>query len=99
MLSANMRKFIKLLAVLITLYLTLSVLAGIVLAEGSLRLHHRPLSHQLEAQSIVHREFQTDLQEVSITASDSVVLKGWYVHPRNFNSSAVVLTHGITDNR
>lgn len=80
-------------------YLLLSVIVGIVLAEGSLRPTHRPLSHRQEAEAIVHQEFQTDLQEVSITAADSAVLKGWYVHPRQFNGNAVVLTHGITDNR
>lgn len=94
-----MRKFFKIFAVLIALYLALSLLAGIVLAEGSLRLYHRPLTHRLEAQTIVHREFQADLQEVSIAASDSAILKAWYVRPRNFNANAVVLTHGITDNR
>jgi pimeloyl-ACP methyl ester carboxylesterase len=26
-------------------------------------------------------------------------LKAWYVQPRTFNGSAVILTHGITDNR
>ncbi|MBZ5521430.1 MAG: alpha/beta fold hydrolase [Acidobacteriia bacterium] len=36
---------------------------------------------------------------MSVTAADGAVLKGWYVHPRLFNGSSVVLTHGITDNR
>lgn len=80
-------------------YLLLSVIVGIVLAEGSLRPTHRPLSHRHEAEMLVRREFQADLQEISIDAADSVVLKGWYVHPRQFNGNAVVLTHGITDNR
>ena len=85
--------------ILCAAYLVLSVIAGVVLAEGSLRPTHRPISHRQEAQAIVHQEFQTDLQEVSITAADSAVLKGWYVHPRSFNGNAVVLAHGITDNR
>lgn len=96
---ANMRKLIKIFVILCLLYLSLCVLGGIVLAEGSLRLHHRPLTHRAEAETVVQREFQTDLQEVSITASDSAILRGWYVRPHNFNGNAVVLTHGITDNR
>ena len=94
-----MRKVIKIFAIGAVSYLLLSLLAGIVLAEGSLRLYHRPLTHRLEAQSIVHHEFQTDLQEVSITASDSAILKAWYVRPHGFNRNTVVLAHGITDNR
>jgi len=94
-----MGKFIKILIVVIALYLALSAVAGVVLAEASLRLWHRPLSHRQQAQAIVRSEFQTDLQEVSITASDSAILKAWYVRPHSFNSNAVVLTHGITDNR
>lgn len=85
--------------ILCAAYLVLSVIAGVLLAEGSLRPTHRPISHRQEAEAIVHQEFQTDLQEVSITAADSAVLNGWYVHPRNFNGNAVVLAHGISDNR
>ncbi len=43
--------------------------------------------------------FHTELQNVSIQAADGVVLKAWYIHPKAFNGSAVLLLHGITDNR
>lgn len=89
----------KIFAVVGGIYLLLSIAGGIVLAEASLRLRHRPLSHRQEAESLVRSEFQADLQEVGIRAADAVVLKGWYVHPHLFNGNAVVLTHGITDNR
>ena len=92
-------KLLKIAILICALYLALSVIAGILLAEGSLRLPHRPLSHRQQAETLVRQEFQADLQEVSITASDFIVLKGWYVHPHDFNGSTVVLAHGITDNR
>ena len=76
-------------------YLLLSVLGGIVLAEGSLRLHHRPLSHQQEAEALVRQEFHAKLQEVSITAADGVVLKGWYVHPQQANGYTVLLAMAL----
>lgn len=95
----TVKKFIKILGFVCSLYLLLSAVAGILVAEGSLRLQHRPLRHRQETEAIVHREFQTDLGEVSITASDSVVLKAWYIHPPNSNGNTVVLAHGITDNR
>src|SRR5215469_14542936 len=95
----KLRKLFKIAVLLCALYLSLSLIAGVVLAEASLRLHHRPLSHREEATAQVKQVFGTELQDVSITAADSVVLKAWYVHPQKFNGSAVVLMHGITDNR
>ena len=93
------KTIIKIVIILTAFYLALSAVGAVVLAEGSLRLRHRPLTHRLEAESLVQREFHTELQEVSITASDAAILKAWYVRPQNFNHNAVVLTHGITDNR
>lgn len=95
----TMQKAVKILAALCAVYLVLSVVAGILLAEGSLRLPRRPLTHQQEAADLVRQEFQAELQDVSITAADFATLKGWYVRPQAFNGDAVVLMHGITDNR
>ena len=94
-----MRKLIKVFTIIVATYLTLSLIAGIVLAEASLRLHHRPLKYRQEAAKIAQQEFQSELQEVSITAADSISLKGGYVRPKVFNGNSVVLMHGITDNR
>jgi len=94
-----MRRVIKILGVLLALYLAFSLVSGVFLAEASLRLQHRPLTHRQEAVAVARQQFQAELQEVSITAADSVVLRAWYVHPRNSNGNTVVLMHGITDNR
>ena len=94
-----MRKLIKAFTIILAVYLSLSVFAGIILAEGSLRLHHRPLRYRQEAAKIAQQEFQAELQEVSIAAADSISLKAWYVRPKVFNGNSVVLMHGITDNR
>lgn len=96
---SQIRRFLKILAVLCALYLTLCIVAGVVIADASLRLPHKPLSHRQEAAAVARQEFGAVLQDVSIPAADSVLLKAWYVHPRDFNGSTVVLMHGITDNR
>ena len=93
------QRIFKILLIVCSLYVVLSAVAGVVIVEASLRLQHRPITHREQAMTIVRKEFQAELQDVSITAADAVVLKGWYVHPHSFNGSAVVLTHGITDNR
>lgn len=39
------------------------------------------------------------VQDVSITAPDAAVLRGWMVRPQQSNGNAVVLLHGLGDNR
>ena len=80
-------------------YLIMAAIGGIFVAEGSLHLRRLPLSHRAQFAALVKDKYQAELQDVSITAADSAVLKGWYVHPSNFNGNSVVVLHGITDNR
>jgi len=96
---SRFKKLLKVGCVAVGVYLVLAVLAGIAVTEGSLRLVHRPLQHRDEFAALVHRQYQTELQDVSIRASDSAVLKAWYIRPSQFNGSTVLLSHGITDNR
>ena len=88
----------SLLAVCIV-YFALSVLAGILIADASLKLRRLPLRHQQIFAALVHHKFGAELQDANITATDGAVLKGWYVHPQSYNGNTVVLLHGITDNR
>jgi uncharacterized protein len=81
------------------LYLVLAAAAGVVIADASLKLPHRPLRYRSRVLAVAHTQFQAQLQDVSIQAADGVVLKGWYIHPHTFNGNAVILLHGITDNR
>jgi dipeptidyl aminopeptidase/acylaminoacyl peptidase len=86
------------LAIIIS-YLLLAGMAGVVIAEGSLRLIRRPLRHEQEAAARVRERYHADLQDVRIQAADGVTLRGWYARPQTFNGNAVLLLHGITDNR
>jgi hypothetical protein len=80
-------------------YFLFSILAGIVIADFSLKLRRLPLRHQQAIAAAVRTDFHAGLQDVTITAADGAALKGWFVHPRNYNGNAVILLHGITDNR
>jgi uncharacterized protein len=97
--STTMPEPVKLFAAAVSCYLLLAMVAGVVIGEGSLKLVRRPLRHRQEAAQLVREKYHADLEEVSIQAADGVTLRGWYVHPEDFNGSAVVLLHGITDNR
>lgn len=97
--SKTMRILRKLLLAGCVLYLILAAIGGVMIAEASLKLHRRPLRHEAMAAATAHERFHADLEKVSIQAGDGALLKGWYIHPAAFNGSAVVLLHGITDNR
>src|ERR1051325_716526 len=80
-------------------YFLLCILAGIVIADFSLKLPRLPLRHKQAIAATVLHDFHVELQDVTIIAADGATLKGWFVHPREYNGNAVILLHGITDNR
>jgi uncharacterized protein len=89
----------KIVLLALCLYLAFATLAGMVIAEASLKLPRHPVRHRVAAAALTREQFHATLQDVSIHAADGALLKGWYVHPQSFNGNAVVLLHGITDNR
>jgi uncharacterized protein len=97
--AAKSRTWRKIVTAVVIAYLALSIFAGIVIADFSLKLRRLPLRHRQAIAATVQRDFRAELQDVSITAADGAVLKGWYIHPRDYNGNAAVLLHGITDNR
>ena len=40
-----------------------------------------------------------DLQDVAITTADGVRLRAWFLRPKEVNGNAVILLHGVGDNR
>jgi len=87
------------LVVVLAIYLLFSLAAGIYLAEFSLHLGKHPLQHRKKFEAIVEQQFHGTLTDVSVVAKDGSTLKGWLVQPGTGNGDAVVLLHGIGDNR
>lgn len=79
-------------------YLTACAAAGVFLAETTLHLHKRRLNGAGYC-ARVGSQFHARVHDISISAADGAVLKGWFVEPPTTNGEAVVLLHGITDNR
>lgn len=77
----------------------LSIIGGIALAEFTLRPPHWHLEQPHRISSYWFQKFGSELQDVSVTAQDGSVLKGWYETPSHPNGSAVLLLHGVGDNR
>ncbi|HET7871540.1 MAG TPA: alpha/beta fold hydrolase [Terriglobales bacterium] len=80
-------------------YLAFAILGGAFIAEASLHLRRLPLRHRDQVARQAQEKYHAELEDVSIRAEDGAVLKGWYIHPQEFNGNAVILLHGITDNR
>lgn len=97
-----MRRHKRLLAYLFVsttlVYLAGSGLAGIIAAEVSLRPPRRPLRYAELARATAARH-QATLADVSLTTSDGVRLQGWFAQPQKANGSAILLFHGVSDNR
>ncbi len=85
---------------LLTLYLTLCTIGGIYLADGTLHPARRPLTQ--EEITAVRNDAHTlnaNLTDVTITTPDNVILRAWMIHSHSPNGDAVLLLHGLADNR
>jgi hypothetical protein len=93
------RRF-RVLLVIVVLYLVCCTIGGIYLADASLHPGRRVLTPEDVAmfQSVL-RSVHADLRDVAINTSDQVVLRGWLVRPARSNGDAVVVLHGLGDNR
>ncbi len=78
-------------------YVVLSLIAGFVLAEMTLHPGRtRPNEAPIAA---MYAPYGAKLEPVSIHAADGVELRAWYSVPEHENGRAVILLHGIGDNR
>jgi pimeloyl-ACP methyl ester carboxylesterase len=85
---------------LLAMVFVLSVVAGIFLAEGALHPGRRLLLavDQQRAGQMANSN-AADLNDISIPADDAVVLRAWNLKPRKGFTRAVILLHGLSDNR
>jgi dipeptidyl aminopeptidase/acylaminoacyl peptidase len=77
-------------------------IASVILAVGLGELAFRPLrispTERPSAEAIATR-FGAALEDASVAASDGARLQAWYARPAKSNGNAVILIHGIGDNR
>ncbi|HLV87192.1 MAG TPA: alpha/beta fold hydrolase [Candidatus Sulfotelmatobacter sp.] len=82
------------------LYVGLCGVGGIFLADGALHPERRPLTEAaIEGMRRMTISEDASFEDVSVAAADGVRLRGWLARPRSGNGSAVILLHGLADNR
>lgn len=93
-----MRRATRIVLKAAVIYAAVSLVVGLVLAELTLHPWRRPLN---DAEQIARRYEQhgAELQPIEIRAADSAELHAWYTVPKQDNGKAVILLHGISDNR
>jgi uncharacterized protein len=93
-------KILHVVAVLALAFLILSAVAGVFLAEATLHPGRNISTSAAEMQARKMTRLQkSELTNVSITVPDGVILRAWSIRPRNGNENAVILLHGLSDNR
>ena len=84
----------------VVIYAAVSAAVAIVMAEMTLHPWRRPLPDK-DKDRIAHiyGPYGANVQPVTINAVDGSELHGWYSVPTRGNGNAVILLHGIGDNR
>ena len=97
--DVRLRRLLQVFAVAAALYAVLAVAGGIVMAEFALHPQRRSLVETPRAEQSLIEEFHVPVQNVSISAADGATLRGWFIAPAQPGDSAVILLHGVADNR
>lgn len=95
------RYFVRLLLYgLAFLYLAGAIFGGIGLGWIALHPVRHPVSSIEERNArAIAQAGKVEFRDVEITASDGAVLRGWFMNPAEANGDAVILLHGVSDNR
>jgi len=82
------------------LYVAGTILGGIGLGEMAVHPGRRPIPVREEKQIESDlKSLKATLQDVSISAADGALLRGWFLRPASGNGNAIILLHGVSDNR
>ena len=95
-----MKRSIYAATIFVTLYLVLCGVVGIFVADGALHPFRRPLDERERSEaSQIAQQSGAPLKDIELNASDGGALKAWLIQPARSNGDAVLLLHGLGDNR
>jgi hypothetical protein len=94
------RRSLRLLLLFVAAYLLLCSAAGLFIAEATLHHARRPLLDADKTQAAtMARRHDAQLTEAALSAFDGNTLRAWQLRPAHDNGDAVILLHGLSDNR
>ena len=88
----------RVICIVVICYAVFCAILAIFLGELAFRPQRVPVNEKRSAEATASR-FGAALRDVSIPASDGSRLQGWFAHPAKANGDAVILLHGVGDNR
>jgi dipeptidyl aminopeptidase/acylaminoacyl peptidase len=88
----------RVICIVVICYAVFCAILAIFLGELAFRPQRVPVNERQSAEAIAAR-FGAALREVSVIASDGSHLQGWFARPAKANGDAVILFHGVGDNR
>jgi dipeptidyl aminopeptidase/acylaminoacyl peptidase len=88
----------RVIRIVVVSYTVFCAILAIFLGELAFRPQRVPVNERQTAEATAAR-FGAALRDVSVTASDGSYLQGWFAHPADANGDAVILLHGVGDNR
>jgi dipeptidyl aminopeptidase/acylaminoacyl peptidase len=82
------------------LYLAGTIVGGIGLGEIAMHPHSPSVTAREEfiAREAAQKN-STEFRDVKVTTPDGAVLSAWFMRPHESNGNAVILLHGVSDNR
>ncbi len=85
---------------LLVSFLVVSLIAGVFLAEVTVHpgRNLQSSADEMQARRVAHR-YNYELTDVAIVARDGATLRAWSIRPPVSNGNAVILLHGLGDNR
>jgi len=88
----------RVIRIVVICYAGFCAILAIFLGELAFRPQRVRVTERQSAEATAAR-FGAALRDVSVTASDGSHLQGWFARPAQANGDAVILLHGVGDNR
>jgi dipeptidyl aminopeptidase/acylaminoacyl peptidase len=88
----------RIIRITVVCYAVFCAVLAIFLGELAFHPQRVPVTARQSAEATAAR-FGATLRDVSVTASDGSRLQGWFARPADANGDAVILLHGVGDNR
>jgi dipeptidyl aminopeptidase/acylaminoacyl peptidase len=90
----------RLLYVLAFLYIAGSIVSGIGLGWIALHLYSHSVTPREERNARdAAQQDSAEFRDVELVTPDGAVLRAWFMRPQDANANAIILLHGVSDNR